>query len=147
MCSGLSSYATRPLSGAQSLRELITFATKHVPEAWHAVTPIHVQATAGLRSLPAEQSSAILEAVRNELSDVRTNPFQFRRSWARMITGTQEGLNGWIATNYLAGVLHLPASPEPVPTFGLIEMGGFSMQVTFVPADTSKVDPKHLIKV
>ncbi len=64
-----------------------------------------------------------------------------------MITGTQEGLNGWIATNYLAGVLHLPASPEPVPTFGLIEMGGFSMQVTFVPADTSKVDPKHLIKV
>ncbi len=80
------------------------------------------KATAGLRSLPFYQAETILEAVRREFARPTTG-FAFRPEWARMISGQQEGLNGWIATNYLAGVFNEPLTEtERKSTYGLVEM-------------------------
>jgi len=123
---GLSAYAYDPEGGAVSLDELVEFAKRNIPQQHWKVTEIHLQATAGLRVLPEDISSAILAACRNRLI---LSPFKFDSDQVALISGYQEGINGWLATNYLRGIFHDP-NAQP---FGLIEMGGASMQVTFSP--------------
>ena len=49
---------------------------KTVPEAQRATTTVEVRATAGLRMLPGGQADALLQAVRDLLSEY---PFKVRR--------------------------------------------------------------------
>lgn len=126
---GLSSYASTPSQAAESIALLRTFAEEQVPAAQRAATPIYLQATAGLRVIPSEKAEAILENVRDEL---QTWGFRFERSWAKIISGREEGINGFIASNYLLGVLNKPDVDEK-QTYGVLEMGGASLQLTFCP--------------
>lgn len=50
--------------------------------------------------------------------------------------GTEEGMYGWVALNYLKGTFG--EQPPSQRSFGLIEMGGASLQVTFQPAALEK---------
>lgn len=83
-------------------------------------------ATAGLRRLDLGIQETILESCRVTL---RASGFKFRDEWASVITGTDEGIFAWVAANYALG--SLGRSPED--TVGIIELGGASAQVTFVP--------------
>lgn len=66
---GLSSYAGRAGEGADSLQPLLDEAVAAVPPELHAVTPITVRATAGLRLLPGAQAEELLAgAARPQLS-------------------------------------------------------------------------------
>lgn len=47
------------------------------------------------------------------------------------LTGQLEGVYAWIAANYAAG--KLASHGDPLETIGVLEMGGASMQATFVP--------------
>lgn len=76
---------------------------------WHR-TPVHVMATAGLRLLPRNQSAAILDNCRAVLA---ASGFAFKPSWARVLSGTEEGLFAWVAVNYAAGTLQV-RPPGPV---------------------------------
>lgn len=88
-----------------------------------------MQGTAGLRLLTDKQIEAILEDVREELFD---SPFIFEPTWAKVISGHQEGMNGWLATNYLLGSFDdKQQSSGHVDTIGVLEVGGASMQATF----------------
>lgn len=49
--------------------------------------------------------------------------------------GQLEGVYAWIAANYAAGKLHGGAAGDPLETIGVLEMGGASMQATFVPGN------------
>eukprot|EP00823_Brevimastigomonas_motovehiculus_P002134 TRINITY_DN1355_c0_g1_i1.p1 TRINITY_DN1355_c0_g1~~TRINITY_DN1355_c0_g1_i1.p1 ORF type:complete len:519 (-),score=103.77 TRINITY_DN1355_c0_g1_i1:189-1745(-) len=138
---GLSSFAFSPDKSADSLRPLFDFAKTHIPQNQWSKTPLHLQATAGLRSIQRHRANAILERVRDEMAK---QPFLFRREWAKIITGQQEGLNGWISLNYLRGVFDPSSSVAPV---GLIETGGFSVQVTFVPESTTVMDPDYVTQI
>lgn len=126
---GLSSFASNPHDAGTSLEQLHAFALENVPKKSHRSTPIYVQATAGLRKIPKEQSEAILEEVRSVVSKWG---FYFRRNHARIISGTQEGINGWLAINYLNKVFENEEVTQE-QTVGVIEMGGASMQITFCP--------------
>lgn len=138
---GLSSYALNPLRAAVSATELITFAKEQVPPHLWSITPIHLQATAGLRSITPNQAKAVLDVVRDTLA---ASGFRFERgdgndlentSWARVISGEQEGINGWLAANYLAKVFHQsPTADQGINTLGVVEMGGTSLQLTYVPS-------------
>lgn len=64
---GLSEFANDPEKGAESLDVLLEEAVKVVPKDVQKCTPVVVKATAGLRLLGNEQSSAILEAVQGRL--------------------------------------------------------------------------------
>jgi len=61
---GLSSYATTPAKGADSLRPLLDKAVAAVPAAAQAATPVVVRATAGLRLLPGQQAEDLLAGAR-----------------------------------------------------------------------------------
>ncbi|XP_010219054.1 PREDICTED: ectonucleoside triphosphate diphosphohydrolase 8-like, partial [Tinamus guttatus] len=57
---------------------------------------------------------------------------------ARIITGQEEGAYGWMAINYLTDSFSKHSSKEGVPpgmvnTFGALDLGGESTQISFIP--------------
>ena len=136
---GLSAFAS-PTDAAQSLLPLLDFATKHVPAHLHASTPIYLYATAGLRTIPLSDAESILFECRQLLS---TSPFHFQPDRVRIISGVQEGINGWIAANYLSR--HFDSNDSPPHTVGVLEMGGASFQLTYAPAEPSQLPERLLI--
>ena len=138
---GLSDYATQPDDAVKPVEQLLQAARKVVPEAQRAATPIHLQATAGLRSVTERQAADILRVVRSTL---RASEFLFQDDWALIISGEQEGINGWLATNYLLGAFDPTTAAE---AHGVVEMGGASMQITFALADPAPVDKPRLTQL
>ncbi|KAG8087576.1 hypothetical protein GUJ93_ZPchr0010g11155 [Zizania palustris] len=122
---GLSSFAADPRSAGLSVAPLLEFARRRVPPERWAVTEVRLMATAGLRLLDAVVAEAVLESCRVLL---RESGFQFRDEWATVITGAVEGMYAWIAANYALGTL----GDNSQDTTGIIELGGASVQVTFV---------------
>jgi apyrase len=126
---GLSAYAGRPREAARSLEELIAFARAKIgddPEVLARAT-LSLRATAGMRLLPADEQREILASVESYFSGL-----PFASTSARIIDGTEEGVYGWIAVNYLLGHLEHGGA---FPTVGALDLGGASTQITFVPLD------------
>jgi hypothetical protein len=67
----------------------------------------------------------------------RNNPFRFdSEEQARIISGEEEAIYGWTAINYLMGTLlendiGFGAVEQPNRTFGALDMGGASTQISF----------------
>jgi apyrase len=98
------------------------------PEHWsHTYTFLY--ATAGMRLLSETEKTEILSAIRHIFVSW---PFVLvEPESVRIITGVDEGIFGWMTTNYLAGTFALN---DPMATFGALDLGGASTQITFVPA-------------
>jgi len=142
---GLSSYGKNPPAAQESISKLIDYAKKIVPMSQWKDTPVHVQATAGLRSIPENEAEQVLEEVRNFIENTG---FRFERKWAKVISGSQEGINGWMAANYLLGVFSSSSQSEVAPkTTGVVEMGGTSLQLTYVPENPQATDRMRLTEV
>lgn len=130
---GIDSFVDAPEKAIPHFRDLLDFAMSSLSEfryKWHR-TPIYVKATAGMRlikNLPSRDR--IMETIRDFLSNPANSPFYFERSMARVISGEEEGVYGWITANYLAGTL-LHASSAT--SLGVLDMGGASVQITFRP--------------
>lgn len=71
------------------------------------------------------------------------NPFQFRPDWARVISGEEEGVFGWVAVNNMAGTLLSTAAG----TVGALDLGGASTQITFSPTTTSVLEDFYELKL
>ena len=99
------------------MTKLLEFAKSNIPETQWKHTPVHLKATAGLRSISAQAAENILAECRTLIAQ---SPFEFHDSWASIISGTMEGVYGWISANYLEGNFDDPAAD----TVGVIEMGG-----------------------
>lgn len=78
---------------------------------------VAIDTCAGLRSIPGDKAEEIVDVSRAILAE---SGFLFHPDWARVITGSEEGLRGWIAVNYLRGALQ----NEKMETHGVVEMGG-----------------------
>lgn len=93
-------------------------------------------ALGGMRELAYVEREAIMDTVRDFLSDKSFCPFLFRAEFARVISGEEEAVYSWTATNYLMGTL-IPESEgygTALPagkTFGTLDMGGASTQIAF----------------
>ncbi|XP_074661170.1 ectonucleoside triphosphate diphosphohydrolase 5-like [Tubulanus polymorphus] len=140
---GLSSYADDAKAGAESLRTLVEKAKKYIPQDQWASTPQALKATAGLRLLEKHKADNILNEVRDFM---RRQPFQSVENVVEIMGGTDEGVYSWFTINFLKGHLANIAT-----TAGVIDLGGGSVQVTFIPregSDTKKTAPKsHLHRV
>nr|XP_033815828.1 ectonucleoside triphosphate diphosphohydrolase 2 [Geotrypetes seraphini] len=131
---GISGYANNPPDAGKSLVNCLNQAQKDVPEDKHSITPIYLGATAGMRLLNEENattSNAVLEAVSSTL---KTYPFDFRG--AKILSGQEEGVFGWVTANYLLenfikyewiGRWIRPRKQ----TTGAMDLGGASTQITF----------------
>eukprot|EP00897_Mesotaenium_endlicherianum_P009522 jgi/Mesen1/8599/ME000005S08564 len=124
-----------------ALEPLLAWAISQVPREARHSTPLFLFATAGLRRLPAGDSAWVLQETRGVL---RGAPFLFRDEWARIISGVDEAVYGWIALNYASGHLRggatrarerlrSAAAASASATEGSLDLGGSSLEVTFVP--------------
>ncbi|XP_028910255.1 ectonucleoside triphosphate diphosphohydrolase 2 [Ornithorhynchus anatinus] len=134
---GISSYEHHPFLAGRSLLDCLNQALRDVPKDRHAVTPLYLGATAGMRLLhlanPAA-SEAVLDSVTQTLRDF---PFDFRG--AKILSGEDEGVFGWVTANYLLenfikyGWIGQWVRPKR-GTVGAMDLGGASTQITFETA-------------
>ncbi|XP_043836089.1 ectonucleoside triphosphate diphosphohydrolase 2 isoform X2 [Dromiciops gliroides] len=146
---GISSYAEDPPGAGQSLVDCLNQAMQDVPKERHSVTPLYLGATAGMRLLnltsPAA-SDSVLSSVTDTLSQY---PFDFRG--ARILSGQDEGVFGWVTANYLLenfikyGWVGQWIRPRQ-GTVGAMDLGGASTQITFETASQTE-DPANEVKL
>lgn len=118
----------RNVSGLKAaIKPLIRWAEKQIPKHSHKTTSLFLYATAGVRRLPSSDSEWLLT---HAWSILKNSPFLCHREWVKAISGMEEGYYGWIALNYQTGTLGASAI-SMVPTFGALDLGGSSLQVTF----------------
>lgn len=115
------------LKGA--IKPLVRWAKKQIPVHAHKSTSLFLYATAGVRRLPSTDSEWLLN---NAWSILKSSSFLCKKEWVKIISGTQEAYFGWIALNYHTGVLGAVPRKE---TFGALDLGGSSLQVTFESND------------
>ncbi|KAM9594940.1 ectonucleoside triphosphate diphosphohydrolase 2 isoform 2-T2 [Morphnus guianensis] len=142
---GISSYSSNPPAAGTSLVPCLNQALRDVPKEKHAGTPLYLGATAGMRLLNitnVQASDAVLSAVTAML---KSYPFDFRG--AKILSGEQEGVFGWVTANYLLenfikrGWLGEWIQPQK-KTLGAMDFGGASTQITFETRDTIE-DPRN----
>ncbi|KAK2878885.1 hypothetical protein Q8A67_019676 [Cirrhinus molitorella] len=121
---GLSAYADDPEKCKEGLLELLNVAKETVPETLWNSSPVMLRATAGLRLLPGEKATILLDKVREVFSD---SLFLYRPDSVSIMDGTDEGMSAWITINFLLGGLH----GTETPTVGMLDLGGGSTQITF----------------
>jgi Golgi nucleoside diphosphatase len=136
---GLSSFAKKPTEAGASLQGLVDFIKTQVPEAQWVNTPIWLKATAGMRLIPETESTAVLDSVREFLGNKKNSPFIFHKSWARIISGNEEGGFGWIAFNYLKKIIG-PKKVAGLSPYAVVEMGGASSQVSQLAPSQKEAD-------
>ncbi|XP_053365849.1 ectonucleoside triphosphate diphosphohydrolase 6 [Clarias gariepinus] len=129
---GLSAYADDPEKCKSGLLELLEVAKETIPPAQWSSTPLALRATAGLRLLPGEKASHLLNKVK-EVFDASL--FPQRADSVSIMDGTDEGVSAWITVNFLLGGLQ----GSEVPTVGMLDLGGGSTQITFSPQDEKTI--------
>lgn len=117
---------------------LIETAKGIIPANLHSITPVFVQATAGMRLLPSKSRDRILKQVCDVISKESEFVVLPCEEHIEVIDGDTEGLYGWLALNYLSGKLE---DVNSIP-YGFMDMGGASTQLAFVPSDKEQVN-KH----
>lgn len=103
--------------------------------------PLYFYGTAGMRLLNTQESiyARVMKAFKkNAIWDLQET---------RTITGSEEGINGWLAMNYHAGLLK-PQQGNASSWAGYMDMGGASVQiVTPVSAEYFKNNDIDYVKV
>ncbi|XP_078664417.1 ectonucleoside triphosphate diphosphohydrolase 8-like isoform X1 [Branchiostoma floridae x Branchiostoma belcheri] len=127
---GISSFVSNPVLVKPSLILLLYSAAAVVPKELQSSTPVYLKATAGMRLLKPADVDAIFDQINDLFLNSTLNPFKFQRGRAKVISGEEEGVFGWISVNFLMGVFD---SNRDTETYGALDMGGASTQITFLP--------------
>ncbi|KAG8390140.1 hypothetical protein BUALT_Bualt01G0052600 [Buddleja alternifolia] len=125
----------------KAIKPLIKWAEKQIPKKSHKTTSLFLYATAGVRRLPSSDSEWLLN---NAWSILKSSPFLCKKEWVKTITGMEEAYYGWIALNYHTGVLGSVPKKE---TYGALDLGGSSLQVTFEDKPRSDKDDETSMKL
>ncbi|NXX16339.1 ENTP8 diphosphohydrolase, partial [Podargus strigoides] len=135
---GISSYASDPPKAGDSLRECLDKALKVIPAAEQRDVPAYLGATAGMRLLREQNSSATDQVLAEVTKTMREYPMAFKG--AQILTGEEEGTYGWITINYLlesftkySPKAHTWVRPAVANIFGALDLGGASTQISFMP--------------
>ncbi|XP_030577266.1 ectonucleoside triphosphate diphosphohydrolase 5 [Archocentrus centrarchus] len=123
---GLSAYADVPEMAGQTVRMLLKVAKRTVPRLEWKRTPLVLRATAGLRLLSTQKAQGLLDQVQHVFDE---SPFLVPDGSVSIMNGKKEGILAWISLNFLTG--HLKAQSKK--TVGILDLGGGSTQITFLP--------------
>lgn len=138
---GLSSYAEQPHLAADSVSQLLSFASSIVPAEKRSNTSLSLIATAGLRLLPGQQSTAILDQIEQML--IAQDPkYKLHDDSIKILDGNSEGVFGWVTINFLLKRLH-----STKRSVAVLDLGGGSTQITFAPRNPETIvqAPPHFI--
>ncbi|XP_033735077.1 ectonucleoside triphosphate diphosphohydrolase 3-like isoform X2 [Pecten maximus] len=128
---GISDYVYHLDDIPNYLAEMLTKAKSLVPTNLHHSTPLFMMATAGLRVLSENDAIALMTSARRYLGNSTINPFKYNPHTVRILSGEEEGAYAWIAANYLRNFFG--SDRPPSQAVGVLEMGGGSTQITFIP--------------
>lgn len=109
-----------------AIKPLLKWAEKQIPSHAHQTTKLFLYSTAGVRRLPHSDSQWLLDKAWGIL---KNSSFLCHREWIKVITGMEEAYYGWLALNHEKGMLGSSSSSKT--TFGSLDLGGSSLQVTF----------------
>lgn len=98
--------------------------------------PLYFYATAGMRLLPTPKQKQFYDLMQNWFA----NHTEWQLQSSKTITGSEEGLYGWLAVNYKLGTL---TSNDKTPV-GVMDMGGASVQIVFPVARTEGIKNSDL---
>ncbi|CAE7736930.1 ENTPD1, partial [Symbiodinium pilosum] len=129
---GLATLGTAKLN--ETLQELLSFAEGVLidrEDDWSEF-PVYLFATAGFRRMRPDQREGMLQNVRAILAD---SSFYSEPDHVRILSGEEEGAYGWLAVNAEKGLLEEASKGS----LGVLDLGGASMQITFVPEDDRSV--------
>ena len=140
---GISTFADSPDEvGDKHIKLLLDHAASIVPPSARSTTPVFLLATAGMRLLEEDTQAQILSNVCSYITDHTDFWLPHCDMHVQVISGTQEGLYGWIAINYLMGGIDHPEIHEHGDghhTYGFLDMGGASAQIAFAPNTTETI--------
>jgi len=102
-------------------------------DTWNTY-PIYLKATGGLRTLPQPERVRLMDCIRKLFHDPSFNPFDFEDERARVISGEEEAIYGWVGVNFAKKRLIQSSrgsgiGKDPKLTYGMLEMGGASTQI------------------
>ncbi|XP_059504373.1 ectonucleoside triphosphate diphosphohydrolase 6 isoform X2 [Stegostoma tigrinum] len=123
---GLSAYSDEPHLATKGIQDLLDIAKKSIPRNLWASTPLVLKATAGLRLLPGVKAQHLLDKVKEVF---QLSPFLVTNDCVSIMDGTDEGISAWITVNFLIDSLQ----GEKHNTTGMLDLGGGSIQITFMP--------------
>ncbi|XP_048456616.1 ectonucleoside triphosphate diphosphohydrolase 6 isoform X1 [Rhincodon typus] len=123
---GLSAYSDEPHLATKGIQDLLDIAKKSIPRNVWASTPLVLKATAGLRLLPGVKAQHLLDKVKEVF---QLSPFLVTNDCVSIMDGTDEGISAWITVNFLVDSLQ----GEKHNTTGMLDLGGGSIQITFLP--------------
>ncbi|KAF5911250.1 hypothetical protein HPG69_019618 [Diceros bicornis minor] len=149
---GISKYAQKLTEIGIYLTACMERARHVIPQSQHRDTPVYLGATAGMRLLRIENTPLADKVLTEVTKSLSSYPFNFQG--ARIITGQEEGAYGWITINYLLGKftqklrwLNLkPNRDHTQETYGALDLGGASTQITFVPQNNSIESPDNALR-
>ena len=133
---GVSEYSLKVDEIFKYLTPLKDYSADKLGETYRHV-PVYFMATGGVRLLPEKRQRQIMEKVREALND-----HDFKVEKVQVISGEMEGVYAWVSANLLLGTLNSRNGPHQ--TFGVLEMGGASTQIAFVPLTPPK---EHFYKI
>ena len=123
---GISSFFPDNAAGAgESILPLLATAERVVPALERARCIVMLRATAGMRLIPRRAQAAIYDSLHNTV--ITRSGFRPARADFATLSGSEEGIFGWLATNHLlvsAGLL----SASRLGAVGAIDLGGGSTQ-------------------
>ena len=121
--------------GIHVVQELAALAKAALPpDVDPKYVPIYLGATAGMRIIDTtstHEADATMAALRRVLHQ---SGFLFRDTWARTISGEEEGVYAWLVANYLK---HNGNLPMPTSAYGALDLGGASTQISFLVSSKS----------
>ncbi|CAG5120553.1 unnamed protein product [Candidula unifasciata] len=113
------------------LTSILDSAKENVPENKQERTPIYLFATAGMRFLSADDATALVDNIKEVFQNSSLSPFLYKPAGVGILSGEEEGVYSWVAANYLLGFFN--ENRPDTEAVGVLEMGGGSTQITFVP--------------
>lgn len=119
---GLSSFKDDPDKASDYMEPIMRFISDTIPQDKHLDTPIYFMATAGMRLLDDPVRKRILADITRDLR----LKFSFPRIKTQVISGALEGVYSWLSLNRRLG-----EKASLKQSYGMLEMGGASAQVTF----------------
>ncbi|ORX86954.1 nucleoside phosphatase GDA1/CD39 [Anaeromyces robustus] len=129
---GISTYVGRVKEiGPGHVKILMDYAESIIPKNKYADTEVYLYATAGMRLLTKEQQEAILNEIYLYIRDHYRFKLKDKETNIRIITGEEEGLFGWISTNYLEHGFSIDEKTKERETYNFVDMGGASTQIAF----------------
>lgn len=124
---GLSKLVHNETGMKQAIEPLLQMAERQIPRRAHKHTPVFLYATAGVRKLPAADSEWLMD---NAWDVLKNSSFSCSRDRVKIITGMEEAYYGWVALNHHLNMLGTSSSASEM-TYGSLDLGGSSLQVTF----------------